>query len=238
VQPGETVKLPATTGQIFGVRGQNATATNPPHAVVLSPTRNRALPNDQHGEIPLYPLAHNRDVTDLKSIDAKTATSITFVNETTNDVDVDWIDYRGQRQRYRTLKSRESYRQETFVSHPWDVVVEGHTSRFLPTARAEYKVAIGSTHNPTLIHLQGSESENLRSGANGAATSINFFNGSTSDANIFWIDMQGKRQHYKTLKQGEVDHQHTFINHPWEVVADGKTTRYMPIDSEADVYIN
>ena len=46
-------------------------------------------------------------------------TSITFVNRTAGDVEVYWMDSRGERRRYATIRAGERHQQHTFVGHVW-----------------------------------------------------------------------------------------------------------------------
>ncbi|MUG91822.1 hypothetical protein F7734_04780 [Scytonema sp. UIC 10036] len=60
----------------------------------------------------------------LRSLEGGAATSVNFVNKTSALVKVYWINYQGQRQLYKDLKSGESYTQSTYVHHPWVVTDE------------------------------------------------------------------------------------------------------------------
>jgi CubicO group peptidase (beta-lactamase class C family) len=62
---------------------------------------------------------------DLKSEDASFPTPIMFTNRTPHNVSLFWLDYRGERVAYKTLRSGEAYTQETYISHPW-VIVDSH----------------------------------------------------------------------------------------------------------------
>ncbi|WP_240742330.1 hypothetical protein [Micromonospora zingiberis] len=48
-------------------------------------------------------------------------TSIEFVNLRSRPVIVYWLDYQGRRRHYAVLQPSASYRQHTFVGHPWVV---------------------------------------------------------------------------------------------------------------------
>ncbi|WP_092381022.1 hypothetical protein [Micromonospora phaseoli] len=53
-----------------------------------------------------------------------TETSIEFVNRRSRSVIIYWLDHRGQRRQYAVLRPDASYRQHTYVGHPW-VVTDG-----------------------------------------------------------------------------------------------------------------
>lgn len=96
----------------------------------------------------LYPLSANRNIVESKSLQSETVAFITFYNLSTQSVDITWINFEGNRQLYKTLGSYDNYRQQTYVTHPWEVVVGGRSSVFLPTAGVEYYVFIGDTDKP------------------------------------------------------------------------------------------
>ncbi|WP_088241325.1 hypothetical protein [Calothrix rhizosoleniae] len=56
-----------------------------------------------------------------RSISGKVATNVTFANKSSKKVKVYWLDYSGKRTFYKTLKSGTSYKQQTYVTHPWVV---------------------------------------------------------------------------------------------------------------------
>lgn len=50
--------------------------------------------------------------------------TLTFENRSAEEVDVFWLDYAGKPVLYRTLDPGESARQETFETHPWELISE------------------------------------------------------------------------------------------------------------------
>ncbi len=61
-----------------------------------------------------------------KSLDYATRAPITFVNRRSGAVDIYWIDYQGDRVLKRAnLSGGQSWRTETFLTHPWLVVAAG-----------------------------------------------------------------------------------------------------------------
>ncbi len=53
--------------------------------------------------------------------------------------------------------------------------------------------------------------------ASDAETSVTFINKTDGNAVCWWIDLDGKRNRYATLKPGEQFRQHTFVGHVWVV---------------------
>lgn len=60
-----------------------------------------------------------------KSTSGKVTTKITFDNKLKQPVKIYWLNYSGNRVFYRQLKPRESYTQQTYVTHPWVVTDAG-----------------------------------------------------------------------------------------------------------------
>ncbi|MFC8847719.1 MULTISPECIES: hypothetical protein [unclassified Micromonospora] len=57
----------------------------------------------------------------LRSTSGGRSTYVDFVNARRERVVVYWLDWDGRRRQYRTLGPGESYRQQTYVGHPWVV---------------------------------------------------------------------------------------------------------------------
>lgn len=81
-------------------------------------------PATADGEVTeLQPLDCSQEAA-LKSIDSRNLTAIRFVNETAGTVRIYWLDYESQRVPYAVLPAGQSYRQPTYVTHPWVVTDE------------------------------------------------------------------------------------------------------------------
>lgn len=59
---------------------------------------------------------------------------------------------------------------------------------------------------------------NVRSVNSSTTAIVNFSNNTGRTVNVIWIDYDGKRQTYKTLRNNEVYEQQTFVGHPWLIV--------------------
>lgn len=79
----------------------------------------------------------------LRSREGSRATSVRFINATSQPVHVYWIDYQGREQLYRTLTPGEGYDQPTFVTHPW-VVKEGPGGALLATVVGEERPQVAN----------------------------------------------------------------------------------------------
>ncbi len=68
----------------------------------------------------------------------------------------------------------------------------------------------------TTLRPQNCGLENrLRSPVNSRAITIQFINNTPFPIKVYWIDFQGKRQHYFDLEPSQSRDQQTYVNHPW-----------------------
>lgn len=83
------------------------------------PSPSRTTPSGARpGE--LTPLPASREST-LRSRSGGPETFVDFANARSATVVVYWLDYGGRRQRYAVLRPGQTYRQQTYVGHPWVV---------------------------------------------------------------------------------------------------------------------
>lgn len=80
----------------------------------------------------------------IKSIDGKQPTVITFLNDYGSPVRQYWLDYLGQRKFYSTIKQGESHTQPTYFTHPWMITdsADKCIAIYMPDGRG----------NPVTIH--------------------------------------------------------------------------------------
>ncbi|OWT77647.1 hypothetical protein CEY04_15645 [Achromobacter sp. HZ28] len=76
--------------------------------------------------LPVLPCEHEAS---LASIESHTPTEVTFLNDSDERVTVYWLGFDGNRVKYMDLAAGGSYRQQTYLSHPW--VVAGANDRCL-----------------------------------------------------------------------------------------------------------
>lgn len=77
--------------------------------------KNQTIPTDSDSK---FILAQN---TSQCSKEGSRQASITFVNNTNRQVDIYWVNYQCEEVKYNTLRPGQSYRQRTYVTHPWRV---------------------------------------------------------------------------------------------------------------------
>jgi hypothetical protein len=64
----------------------------------------------------------NCTITQARSLESTTASSITFDNQSGTTVSIYWLDFEGNRVSYFTLPAGQSYVQPTWLTHPWVAV--------------------------------------------------------------------------------------------------------------------
>ncbi|XP_015115669.1 von Hippel-Lindau tumor suppressor homolog [Diachasma alloeum] len=67
----------------------------------------------------------------LRSINNRHSSFVRFINTTTHDVEVLWIDYEGLAVRYGILNPGDRLDINTFATHPWIFVEEDTRDRFV-----------------------------------------------------------------------------------------------------------
>ncbi len=87
----------------------------------------------------------------------------------------------------------------------------------------------------TLDALESLPLDNLpASRAGGAPINLTFINRTDGDVDLFWINTEGGRQQYGTLKPGEKRRQNTYEGHVWLAVQNNKTLGIFRADGDHD----
>jgi hypothetical protein len=81
---------------------------------------------------------------ELRSQVSEESLELDFQNATDVSMTLEWLDFDGGRVRYAVVEPGQSYRQQTFVTHPWLAVdPKGSCHRiFVPRAAGIYTVRI------------------------------------------------------------------------------------------------
>lgn len=160
----------------------------------------------------------------LRSLSGGSSTYVTFINTLDSAASVYWIDFDGRRALYRTLPPGESYRQQTYVHHPWVVCAgapQSPVAVFHPSpteAGALICSPMGAgVASSALQPCHPSNADALRSLSGGPSTHITFANTLSTAVNVYWIDYEGNRVFYETLPAGDSYRQQTYVYHPWVV---------------------
>jgi hypothetical protein len=61
----------------------------------------------------------------------------------------------------------------------------------------------------------------IRSVNSNTKANVSFSNNTGRTVSVVWLDYDGKRKPYRTLKNNEVYEQETFVGHPWLIVDSG-----------------
>lgn len=157
-----------------------------------------------------------------------------FVNTLDVPTPIYWINFTGEKQHYYTLPPGESYRQQTFVHHPWLVCARSercpvavfHPSQTSGLALIDASLLNrGAASEADLEPLPASTFESdLHSVGGGKSTSITFINALDVPAHIYWINYKGERVFYNTLAPYTSYQQQTFVHHPWVACAGSQHT--------------
>ncbi|RIV36183.1 hypothetical protein D2L64_20385 [Micromonospora radicis] len=113
----------ATAGNTGAPSTRPATPSARPTTADPSPsgtTTSRPTPSRPPAVQDLTPLPGSRE-RGLRSVSGGPETSIEFVNLRSRTVIVYWLNHHGQRRQYAVLPPGASYRQHTYVGHPWVV---------------------------------------------------------------------------------------------------------------------
>ena len=80
--------------------------------------------------------------------------------------------------------------------------------------------------------IRTADGEQLRSKHSHTQTEIEFENRLAEPVDIYWINYEGGREKYYTLRPGETRRQQTFVTHPWiiETVSDGTEVHRIIVD--------
>jgi len=167
------------------------------------------------------------EASDLRSLMGGESTYVIFVNTLDVATTIYWINFTGEKQHYYTLPPGESYRQQTFVHHPWLVCTGSEQSPlavFHPLQKSGLALidasllGRGAASESDLEPLPASTCESdLRSLAGGESTFITFVNALDVPAHIYWKNYTGERVFYTTLAPHTSYQQQTFVHHPWVV---------------------
>ncbi|MBW4621327.1 MAG: DUF3110 domain-containing protein [Cyanosarcina radialis HA8281-LM2] len=91
----------------------------------------------------------------------------------------------------------------------------------LPADRRDWQPLPNSISSNKLETLSCEDEGKLRSPSSEISTNIQLINRKKFRVKVYWIDFQGKRQHYFDLEPNETRDQQTFVSHPWIVTEAG-----------------
>jgi hypothetical protein len=83
---------------------------------------------------------------------------------------------------------------------------------------------------PSLSHAQKkhpAEEKGVKSVNSDVEAKIKFDNKSGKTTKVYWLDFDGNRKLYQTLKDGESYEQETFLTHPWVITDENDNAWYV-----------
>ncbi|KAF8058695.1 hypothetical protein FPV67DRAFT_514142 [Lyophyllum atratum] len=161
-----------------------------------------------------------------RSVYGGPSAAVNFVNRfEAESAKIFWIDFSGNRVLFTALAPGNSIRQETFVGHPWEVVVsrKNDISKVIYFPIFPESAAILDRMLfpiKTLTAIRPSDMPNLLSDQGGVSTAIEFENRLQVGVKVFWVDYYGKRVLFATIPPGQSCRQSTFVGHPWALIAE------------------
>jgi hypothetical protein len=88
--------------------------------------------------------AFRSELSSLRSQKGGAPVMIIFINRTNHEACINWIDFEGRRQYYKTVRPGETHRQPTYVNHNWEVTSQSMTQYILPTTQREHQIVIAT----------------------------------------------------------------------------------------------
>jgi len=161
-----------------------------------------------------------------RSVYGGASSALNFINRfDAESAKIFWIDFSGNRVLHTMIAPGSYIRLQTYVGHPWEVVVsrkdETHKVIYFPIF-PEANAILDKTLFPMLFlpAIRPSDAPNLVSTQGGASTAIEFDNRLQVAIKVFWVNFFGKSVLFATIPPGQSCRQSTFVGHPWAVIAD------------------
>lgn len=155
------------------------------------------------------------NVAALRSARSQISTHVTFINDSSMEVTLYWIDHEGNPTKYWDIGPFEAIEQQTFVSHPWIACcASGIIAVFFPVSRAS-KAVIRLADE--LQQFSPGAERNLRSQESRISTNVTFVNMTRQTVTVHWINYEGNLVQYWTLATDEEIEVQTYVSHPWVI---------------------
>ena len=124
----------------------------------------------------------------------------------------------------------------TFSPDRKTVTLTGENAEWRLNLDTYAAVAVGKSHTPSNQLHAGRTIHPSRS--SGEETSIHFVNRLNQEVDVFWLDEDGVRQPYGSLKPAEERDQHTYVGHTWMIAGrDGNGLAVFDAGKESSVAI-
>ena len=166
---------------------------------------------------------------DMRSLENNVPMKINFINLSSEEIRLFWVDNLGNYQMNGTLKQHETRSQKTFATHPWILSrKQGKICIYDPPKLLSPNTIINLTVLPNFdvilkdIMQQGLATTNLAKVIDNIPKvfshnpiSINFINLSDELVTYACLDEYGNEYKHGSLRPNETKSQKTFATHPW-----------------------
>lgn len=155
----------------------------------------------------------------VRDVVAQDGVTLTFNNQTQDNLKVFWVDRDGNEKAYGEIKPGESRNQDTYAGDTWvfrvgrgNTLLVRYTARRSDTLWIDAKGNIVAGEKPPRV-----ETPRPIAPAGGAPANVTLIlkNESAGEVKIFWVDPNGKEVAYGSLRSGTSSSQATSPGHNW-----------------------
>jgi hypothetical protein len=155
---------------------------------------------------------------------------VTFKNESSQQVELFWHNYQGNKVSYGTINAGATKAMNTYASHPWSAVALNDAGVFMSVDAEEVYVPVAGDAGRTIVI------EEYESKTAGQLITLAFANESGQDVELFWHNYNGDEVSYGTIANGQTRTQGTYATHPWSVTGKTDASATLVVDG-ADVFV-
>jgi len=168
-----------------------------------------------------------------KSLNSSTPLDVRFDNETSQTVELYWLDFAGNEKSYGQIAAGSSKQMLTYATHPW--LARGVTNSGQRIELDGEKVFTPDAQDGgRVIHID--EASFYQSLTWHSPVYVVFKNESSQEVELFWHNYQGNKVSYGRIAPGGTKPMNTYATHPWSAVGTSNGEIYMSVDAE-EVYV-
>lgn len=163
-----------------------------------------------------------------RSLNSNSPGTLLFKNQSNDPAEIIkiyWLNFKGKRVHYKTLRPGKSWKVKTFDTHPWVVTRRNFSGRekciditqiagynFTRT----YGTYTGNRNNRIAARKATCRKfGRIRSVNSRRPMKITFYNKSRAYRSVMWIDYKGNVKRYADLNPGQKYTVNTYAGHPW-----------------------
>jgi len=159
------------------------------------------------------------------------AVPVTFVNESSQTIELFWHNYQGDTRSYGRIAPNGTLRMNTYATHPWSAVGTDDAEREMSVDNKSVYIPVTNDANRTIV-IEEFESKDASSGL----INLTFDNESGQDVELFWHNYNGDEVSYGVIGAGQTRLQGTYATHPWTVVGLSDASAELVVDG-ADIFV-